>query len=125
MNSTTSEHSGFRVLACEPEAKLRTDRDAADLIGEALSQRADWVLIPMECLDDDFFRLKTRIAGEIVQKFVNYRRKLAIIGDISRFVDESSALRDFVYESNRGEQVWFLADATEFEKRLESARRVE
>ncbi len=41
-----------------------------------MSQRADWVLIPVECFDDDFFRLKTRIAGEIIQKFVNYRRKL-------------------------------------------------
>jgi Domain of unknown function (DUF4180) len=125
MITTLHERHGFRVLACASDGKLRNDRDASNLIGEALSQRADWVLIPVECLDDDFFRLKTRIAGEIIQKFVNYRRKLAIVGDISRFVDESSALRDFVYESNRGEQVWFLADSVEFDRRLESLRRID
>jgi hypothetical protein len=119
MTSTVTERSGFRVMECA-DGKLRTDRDASDIIGQAISQRAEWVLIPVECFDDDFFRLKTRIAGEIIQKFVNYRRRLAFIGDISRFVEESDALRDFVYESNRGDQVWFLADAKEFDNRLVS-----
>jgi hypothetical protein len=118
MSATVEERSGVRVLVCSAEGKLRTERDAADLVGEALSNRAEWLLIPVECLDDDFFRLKTRIAGGIIQKFVNYRRRVAIVGDISRFVEESDALRDFVYESNRGDQVWFLATAAEFDERL-------
>jgi hypothetical protein len=121
MITTLHERHGFRVLAYASDGKLRNDRDASNLIGEALSQRADWVLIPVECLDDDFFRLKTRIAGEIIQKFVNYRLRLVIVGDISRFVDESDALRDFIYESNRGDQVWFLPNVDEFAERLDRA----
>lgn len=119
MHPRSYELYGVRVLQYAPgRRKLQTERDATDVIGEALSNSADWVVISVECLDDDFFRLSTRIAGGIIQKFVNYRRKLAIIGDVSRFVAESSALRDFIYESNRGDQVWFLPTAEEFEERL-------
>ena len=76
------------------------------------------VVIPVECLNDEFFQLKTRIAGELIQKFVQYRRQLVIVGDISRHLAESSALRAFVAESNRGKEVWFLASLDDLEQRL-------
>jgi hypothetical protein len=41
-----------------------------------------------------------------------------IVGDISAHLAESSALRDFVYEANRGRNVWFLANREELEQRL-------
>ena len=112
----------MRVLECAAgEPALRNDRDAVDLIGKAFAHRAKLIVIPVECLDDDFFRLRTRIAGELIQKFMNYRLRLAIVGDISRHLDESSALRAFVNESNRGKDVWFLASLEELDKRLERA----
>jgi hypothetical protein len=49
---------------------------------------------------------------------VTYRRRLAILGEISRHVAESSAFRDFVYEANRGDHVWFVADLEELDQRL-------
>ena len=72
----------------------------------------------MERLDDAFFTLSTRIAGEIVQKFVNYRLKLAIVGDIARHLAASAALRDFVHETNRGNQLWFLPDIGQLDAQL-------
>lgn len=113
----------MRVLECAPEGtRLRRDRDAVDLIGMAFEHRADLIVLPVERLDDDFFRLRTRIAGEIIQKFVNSRLRLAIVGDISRRLDESSALRAFVNESNRGKDVWFLASVEELDRRLGQAQ---
>jgi hypothetical protein len=97
---------------------VRSERDAVELIGGALGQGARFVVIPAERLDDDFFRLRTGVAGAILQKFVTYRIPLAIVGDISTHLKESSALRDFVYESNRGEHVWFVADLAELKTRL-------
>jgi hypothetical protein len=41
---------------------------------------------------------------------VNYGLRLAVVGDISEPLADSEALRDFVRESNRGRQVWFVAD---------------
>jgi hypothetical protein len=116
------ELHGVRILECAPDGlRLRNDRDAVDLIGAAFEHRANLIVLPVECLDDDFFRLSTRIAGELIQKFVNYRMRLAIVGDISRHLTESSALRAFVTESNRGKDVWFVASLEELGRRLEQA----
>jgi hypothetical protein len=87
------------------------------LIAEAIQHEAGLILIPVERFADDFFRLNTRIAGEIIQKFVTYRRRLAIVGDISRYMEESSAFRDFGYEANRGDHVLFVANPEELDKK--------
>ena len=87
----------------------RTD-DAMDLIGNASYSGVALVALPVERLDPEFFRLSSLLAGDILQKFVNYRVRLAIIGDITAHVAASDALRDFVWESNRGTHVWFLPD---------------
>ena len=116
------EIGGVRVLLLKPEgAPMRGERDAIDLIGDALGEDAAWVAIPPERLGDDFFVLSTRIAGDAIQKFVNYGLRLAIVGDIAHHVAKSTALRDFVYESNRGRHVWFVASLDELEGRLAAA----
>lgn len=51
------------------------------------------------------------IAGDILQKFVNYGIKLAIFGDFSRYT--SKPLKDFIYECNQGQDVFFAKDETE------------
>jgi hypothetical protein len=115
----TYELHGVSVLECVPDGtKLQSYRDTVDLIGKAFENRATLIVIPVECLDDDFFRLRTLIAGEMIQKFVQYRRRVAIVGDISRHLTESSALRAFVSETNRGKSVWFVASIEELQERL-------
>ncbi|MCI1113670.1 DUF4180 domain-containing protein, partial [Stenotrophomonas maltophilia] len=46
------------------------------------------------------------LAGEILQKFINYRVKIAVVGDFS--VYSSQSLKDFIYESNKGNDIFFL-----------------
>ena len=76
------------------------------------------VAVPAHRFDDRFFALRTGVAGEIMQKFVNYRMRLAVVGDISAHVAASTALRDLVYESNRGGHIWFVADLDEQDTQL-------
>lgn len=64
----------------------------------------------------DFFRLSTGFAGEILQKVSNYGMRLAVLGDFSAYA--SSALRDFIYESNRTGQVVFVSNLEEALGRL-------
>lgn len=119
MPSQTYELHGVRILECAAEGpELRRDRDAVDLMSEALGRGANFIVIPVERLGDDFFRLETHIAGEVIQRFAMYKVRVAILGDISRHVAESKSLRDFVYELNRGNQCWFV-DREELGKRLE------
>ncbi|MCK2239157.1 MULTISPECIES: DUF4180 domain-containing protein [unclassified Crossiella] len=110
---------GVPVFHCAPQGPLLgTERDAADLIGEAWSQQARLIAIPVSRLAEGFFRLETRMAGEFTQKFVNYRVPLAFLGDISEHVQRSSALAGYVRETNRGNQIWYLADRAELDQRL-------
>lgn len=67
-----------------------------------------------------FFDLSTRLAGEILQKFTNYQFKVAIVGDFGRY--ESKALKDFIYESNKGRAVFFLPDEAAALKKLHNIR---
>lgn len=110
---------GTRVLHCASDGPLLDgERAALDLIGDAFGQDAQLVAVPVERVADDFFRLRSGVAGDVVQKFVNYRLRLAILGDITAHVEASEALRDFVYESNQGDQLWFLADEAGLDERL-------
>ncbi|QIB46097.1 DUF4180 domain-containing protein [Streptomyces aureoverticillatus] len=107
------------VLLCPPEGEpIADERDVLDLIGNASYQGAEWVVVPAVRFDESFFRLRTRVAGDIVQKFANYRMGLVVLGDISPHTEESSALRDFVRECNRGRQTWFVTDDEELTERF-------
>jgi Domain of unknown function (DUF4180) len=111
MPSRIVEINGHRLLVVEDEGPaLARVQDMLDLIGEALSQRASLIVVPVVWLDPAFFRLRSGFAGEIVQKIVNYRLRLAVIGDIAAFTAAGSALADFVRESNRGRSIFFLPD---------------
>jgi hypothetical protein len=113
------ELNGVRVFECSAEgSELRGAQDAIDLMSEASISRPTFILIPITRLNDGFFNLKTHVAGEIIQKFVTYGMRTAIIGDISQKVVESASLRAFVAECNRGDHVWFLPGRDELYKRL-------
>jgi hypothetical protein len=105
---------------------IADDREAVDLIVEAgrYGAGAAWTVIPVSRLGDDFFELRTRKAGAIVQKFVSYQMKLAVIGDIAERVAESESLAAWVRESNRGRDLWFVSDVDELRARLARQRAV-
>jgi len=65
---------------------------------------------------EDFFNLSTKIAGDILQKFINYKVKVAIVGDFSVYTSKS--LKDFIYESNQGKDIIFLSDEKQAIERL-------
>jgi hypothetical protein len=89
---------------------LGSVQDALDLIGAAFSKGASVIVVPKDRLDPAFFQLSTRLAGEFLQKMVNYKRIFVVIGDFSEEVARSSALRDFIVECNRGKDIFFLPD---------------
>lgn len=117
----------FRVMACGSHGVLAlpaegpvlgAEADLLDLMGEAMGRGATWIAAPAQRLGPDFFRLETRLAGTIAQKLVNYRLGLAVVGDVSALTAKSRALRDWVYESNRGRHVWFTPDLDALAARL-------
>lgn len=78
------------------------------------------IAIAKELINPDFFILSTGLAGEILQKYVNYGGRIAIYGDYSGYT--SKPLRDFIYESNQGRDVFFVATEEEAVDRLAGIR---
>jgi hypothetical protein len=109
--------SGVRAVTAEGIA-LEKEADALALISKALEQKAAWLVLPVGDITAAFFRLKTGLAGDVCQKFVNYGVRLAIVGDVSAHIAKSKAFADFVRESNRGKQIWFAKDMNELKERL-------
>jgi hypothetical protein len=116
-----TEIAGVRAYVCDAQGPLLDERRATDIIGETFGSGVRLVVIPTSRLPPAFLDLKTRLAGELLQKFVNYQRQVVIVGDISQALAGSGPLRDFVRESNRGRSVWFVADLAELEARLVAA----
>lgn len=119
MNEKISIVAGQRVLWLpELGEPIARESHANDLIGSAWNQQAVWVALPVPRVHEDFFRLETRLAGAVLQKFVNYGIKLALIGDVSPWLERSKAFRDFVRETNQGGTFWLVDDAAAFERKL-------
>ena len=113
----------MNIYELDPHGPVIDDgRRAADVIGDALGHDAELVVVPVARLAPEFFRLSSGLAGEVLQKFVNYGLQVAVVGDIEAQLAASSALRDFVRESNAGRHVWFLPDRAELDARLSAAR---
>ncbi|MBK1896977.1 DUF4180 domain-containing protein [Chryseobacterium paridis] len=85
---------------------IESAQDGLDLLGNMYYQGFDKVIIYEKNLTPDFFDLKTKIAGDILQKFSNYRVGLAIVGNFDKY--ESKSIKDFIFESNKTRHVNFV-----------------
>ena len=74
------------------------------------------IVIGKKLVCEDFFILSTKLAGEILQKFINYHIKAAIWGDYSQYT--SKPLGDFIYESNHGKDFFFVASKAQAVEKL-------
>jgi hypothetical protein len=85
--------------------------DGLDLLGKLYYQGFDKIVIHEKNITPDFFDLKSGIAGEILQKFSNYRVRLAIVGNFAKYTSKS--LNDFIFESNKGRHINFVSTCSE------------
>jgi len=93
------------------QIEFRTVQDMLDVMAGCAWEGADTMVISEQQLNPDFFNLKSGLAGEMLQKFSNYRMKLGILGDFSKY--ESKSMRDFIRESNRSGQIAFAVNIEE------------
>jgi tyrosine-protein phosphatase YwqE len=98
------------------ESPINSVQDALDLLENANSQGIRKIMIKKEHLHKDFFNLKSGLAGEIIQKVINYYKQLAIVGDFDMYQNKSWL--DFVYESNKTGQIFFAENTQDAVKLL-------
>src|SRR5688572_23397265 len=71
-----------------------------------MDSSAEGIIVHQENIDERFFDLRSGLAGEMLQKVVNYRLRLAIVGDFSIY--ESTSLKAFIFESNKSNTIVFI-----------------
>ena len=90
---------------------IKKAEDILDLLGNLYYQDFDKIIIHQHHITPDFFDLKTGIAGDILQKFSNYRVRLAIVGNFTHYTSKS--INDFIFESNKAGQINFVNSTEE------------
>lgn len=95
---------------------IATAQDSLNLLGDLYYQGFDAMVIYTGHITPEFFDLKNGMAGEMLQKFSNYRIGLAIVGDFSNYT--STSIRDFISESNKTGRVCFVGSLTEALEKL-------
>ncbi len=106
------EHNGIRIAeVIADELVISNPEDGLQLMVDLYYQDFERIIVHAVNIVPEFFDLKTGIAGEVLQKFSNYRVRLVIVGDFSNYA--GSSLKDFIYESNKGRLVNFLASTEE------------
>ncbi|MED1012818.1 DUF4180 domain-containing protein [Bacillus mycoides] len=113
---------GINIAVVRNDTVLISDvQSALDLMAtvqyEADSKR---IVIKKSLISESFFDLKTRLAGDILQKFINYSVKIAIIGDFSMYTSKS--LKDFIYECNKVKDIFLLATEQQAIEKLSSLK---
>ncbi|MBU5672374.1 DUF4180 domain-containing protein [Paenibacillus brevis] len=110
MNIKLISKHGIEIALVHSDEVLITDvQSALDLIASvSFEAGTNRIILPKSAICEEFFDLKTRLAGEILQKFINYQTKVAIVGSFANYQSES--LKDFIYESNKGKDLFFLSD---------------
>ena len=106
------------IIATVNIAEIQSDEElvssvekGGDLLAELYYQGFDKIILSVHHLSPQFFDLKTGFAGELLQKFANFRMQLVIVGDVTPFSNDR--FEEFIGESNKSNQVNFAKDVKE------------
>ena len=112
MELTKVEKNGIICTIVNSDEVVITDTQSA--LDVLMSAKYDMgtknIVIDKKLIIEDFFILSRGIAGEILQKYINYGGRIAIYGDYSHYT--SKPLKDFIYESNKGKDIFLLRHKT-------------
>lgn len=118
LNVTTIEKNNTLIALVESDELIITDvQSSLDFVASLYYEHGCYcIALNKEAISEDFFQLRTCLAGEVLQKFINYHVKFAIIGDFSHY--SSKPLKDFIYECNHGRDVYFVSTKEEAIEKL-------
>jgi hypothetical protein len=103
-------------ILTEGSAKLQTEQDALDLVAACGENDTQRLLLLQQNLSDDFFRLRTGLAGTVLQKFANYFVSAAAV--VSPEKASLGKFGEMVTETNRGRQFRVFTSMQEAEEWL-------
>ncbi len=118
MNIEHLKDNGTDIAVISSEEELIVDTQSALDLAMTVKYEtgAANIVISKSAVCEKFFVLSSGMAGEILQKFINYHVRIAIYGDYSQYT--SKPLKDFIYESNNGSDFFFVPTKEEAIQKL-------
>lgn len=118
MNIEHLKDNGTDIAVISSDENLIADTQSALDLAMTVKYEtgAAKIVINKSAVCDEFFILSSGMAGEILQKFINYHVRMAIYGDYSQYT--SKPLKDFIYESNNGNDFFFVSTKDEAIQKL-------
>ncbi len=118
MNIKTVKTNGTEIAVVNSDNVCISDGQSAldFMMSVSYETGCHSIVVNKDAFVKEFFVLSTQIAGEILQKFINYHFKLAIVGDFSAYT--SKPLKDFIYESNAGKDIFFVSSENDAIEKL-------
>lgn len=112
--------NSIKLAVLESEELLITDvQSALDLMATVRYETdCDGMVLPMSAITSEFFDLKSKLAGDVLQKYTNYQLRLGIVGDFTSLKANNKSFNDFVFESHKGRNVCFAETVKEALERL-------
>lgn len=100
------------ALISADEVVMKDVGSALDLAMTAMHETGgNRMAIDKNLISEDFFRLGSGMARDILQKYMNYHVMIAVYGDYSHYT--SKPLHDFFHESNRRGDAFFVSTKDE------------
>lgn len=109
-NNMIAEIAGDEII-------INNLQDALDMIANISYNEINRIIIKEKNIVPDFFKLSTGLAGDVLQKCVNYNIKMAIVGSFENH--KSKSLNAFIIECNRGKQFFFVNNTEKAKEMLE------
>lgn len=111
------ERDNKRYIECNSaETILSSEQDALDLVAACAENNTNLIMLHSQVLADDFFKLRTGLAGQVLQKFVNYHVKVAVI--LTSEARIRGKFKELITESNKGSDFRVLSNPAEAENWL-------
>ena len=100
MNYRLVEHILNGYIECLPGGgRIESESDALDLVAACGENQVQRLLLHAENLADDFYHLRTGLAGTVLLKFVTYSIKVAAV--LTPEQVNQGRFREMVLEANR------------------------
>jgi len=101
MSSETIEVKGKTIIVVRGDEPISQKAHANDLVSLAFEYESSLVLMDEGALGVEFLDLRTGVAGEVLQKFVNYNLTGAAV--LPAEVAQSGRFGELMLEMNRGD----------------------
>jgi hypothetical protein len=106
-----------RYIECDStDFIIRNEQDILDLVTVCHENDTNNVMIYEGNFSSDFFDLKTKLAGDLFQKFANYHMRGAAIISFSKI--KSERFKELIFECNKGNLFRFFEEKEAAEKWL-------